>query len=220
MTDTGDGNRTVSSNILEFEIEKGLVSVKGGKRITAAGPLTYGQKLSELSVVNKAFISSADGSDLTGTFAFNEPDLVLPAGTHNADWTFTPDSSNYEPLHGSLRVTVNKAVPVITQNPSAGTAVYHPSGRLGDISLSGGEVNVPGFWVWDNTSLSLQVPGGTYTCLFIPNDGNNYEFVETQVNVTVSKAEPYVKTVCLSDSHYLRRSPLRLCAERDRAVQQ
>ena len=195
VTDTGDGNRTVSSNILEFEIEKGLVSVKGGKRITAAGPLTYGQKLSELSVVNKAFISSADGSDLTGTFAFNEPDLVLPAGTHNADWTFTPDSSNYEPLHGSLRVTVNKAVPVITQNPSAGTAVYHPSGRLGDISLSGGEVNVPGFWVWDNTSLSLQVPGGTYTCLFIPNDGNNYEFVETQVNVTVSKAEPYVKTV-------------------------
>ena len=92
-------------------------------------------------------------------------------------------------------MTVNKAVPVITQNPSAGTAVYHPSGRLGDISLSGGEVNVPGFWVWDNTSLSLQVPGGTYTCLFIPNDGNNYEFVETQVNVTVSKAEPYVKTV-------------------------
>lgn len=196
VTDTGDNNRTLSSNVLEFEIQKGIVQVKGGKRISAAGPLTYGQKLSELSVVNNAFISSADGSDLTGTFAFNEPDLVLPAGTHNAGWTFTPDdSSNYEILHGSLRVTVNKAVPVITQNPSAGAAVYHPSGRLGDVSLSGGEVSVPGFWVWDNTSLSLQVPAGTYTCLFIPNDGNNYEFVETQVNVTVSKAEPYVKTV-------------------------
>ena len=198
VKDTGDGDRIVSSNVLELDIQKGRVIVKNGNTVSAAGPLTYGQPLSELTINNAVFVSSGStgsGTELSGTFAFNTPDEILPVGTHTVGWTFTPEDENYETYSSTLKVTVNKAVPVVTDGPSAEAVVYHPQRKLGDVTLTGGEVSVPGSWQWTDAETALQVPGGTYACRFVPEDTRNYESVDAEAEVTVSRAVPSIASL-------------------------
>jgi len=214
VKDTGDNDRVVSSSVLTYTVEKQPVKVKDNKKITAKGALTYGQKLSGLQVNNASFAGGLDGKALTGTFAFEEPDKVLPAGRHEAVWSFTPDDGNYEKISGSLTMEVQKAVPEIYSGPTRIQTTYHPDLTLADAVVTDGTVrdNTPGSvyqgselkgsWEWAEPGTSLQVPGGSYTCRFVPEDAGNYEPAETTVDVSVAKAAPYIAAITAKEITY------------------
>ena len=202
VRDMGDDDRVVSSDLLTYTVSPQPIMVEDNKEITAKGTLTYGQPLSELQVNNALFIGQNDGMEIEGDFVWESPDEILTAGTHEVNWTFTPYNSNYEEKNGSLSVEVKKAVPEIKSGPEAGETSYHPNLTLADITLSGGTVKgvngdnaLDGSWKWTAEETSLKVPGGTYSCTFEPADTNNYELVETQVNVGVRKAVPFIKGI-------------------------
>ncbi len=194
VSDSGDENRTVTSEDAEFTISKDDTIIRDGKTITAVNALTYGQAVSEAGVTNADFIGNTTGESLAGAFTFDDPDEILPAGTHSVGWTFTPDDSNYEQTSGTIDVTVEKALPVI-QNAPAAEAVYHPGGKLSSIPLTGGETNTEGSWEWVSGDLIPAVPGGTYACRFVPADGDNYESAETMAELTLKKAVPYLREI-------------------------
>ena len=225
VKDTGDGDRVVSSSVLTYTVEKQPAKVKDNKQITANGALAYGQALSELQVSNASFVGGLDGKALAGDFAFTDADEILSAGRHDVSWTFTPDDDNYEEVTGSLSVEVKKAVPAIQSGPEVKKAVYHPDLTLADIALTGGKVTaggnaasgvsgsgnaaagasggeLDGSWEWTAQDTSLQVPGGTYTCRFVPDDKDNYESVETTAEVTVEKATPYIAEITAQEITY------------------
>ena len=200
VKDTGDSDRVVSSDVLTYTVQQQPVRVKDGKTITADGTLTYGQPLSALQVVNAQFVGTLDGTAQAGTFAFEDPDEIPAAGTHTVNWTFTPDNTNYAKKSGSLTAEVKKAVPAIATAPTAADKTYHPSLTLKDVALTGAKVTcdgktIEGSWKWTSESTSLKVPGGTYACRFVPSDSKNYESVETNVKVTVTKATPFIARI-------------------------
>ena len=214
VKDTGDNDRVVSSSVLSYTVEKQPVKVKDNKRITANGALTYGQKLSGLQVNNASFAGGLDGKALTGTFAFEEPDKVLPAGKHEAGWSFTPDDDNYEKISGSLSMEVIKAVPELYSGPTWIQTTYHPELTLADAVVTDGTVrdNTPGSvyqgselkgsWEWAAPDTSLQAPGDTHVCRFVPEDEDNYESVETTVDVSVAKAVPFITDITAQEITY------------------
>lgn len=82
-----------------------------------ASALTYGQALT-------ASVLSSGTASVEGTFAFNTPATVPNAGTASQAATFTPtDTTDYNPVSGSVSVTVNQAATtnllVSSRNPSA-----------------------------------------------------------------------------------------------------
>ena len=192
VTDAGDGNSTVSSEVLEYTVEPAPVQVKGGGKVSAVSALTYGQPLSELAVQGAQFVSSVTGEVVEGTFAFDDPSAVLEAGEHDASFTFTPASENYLPAKGTVKVVVDKATPQVTAVPTVEPFAYHPAKPLASHALVGGSVNVPGTWEWSDPSIIASVPGGSYECTFVPSDSDNYNQVQASVPVSVSKATPFI----------------------------
>ena len=112
VRDSGDNNRMITSEHMEYVIEPSPViqATQGGVRVTEH--LKYGQKLSEAVLSEYRFSQPHwPGDDVPGTITFDDPDAVLSVGKHTVAWTFTPDSENYKPYHGTLNVTVEEADP-------------------------------------------------------------------------------------------------------------
>uniref|UniRef100_UPI0025FDB905 MBG domain-containing protein n=1 Tax=uncultured Catenibacterium sp. TaxID=286142 RepID=UPI0025FDB905 len=79
-----------------------------------AGALTYGQKLSESKLTGgKAAYQTADGTEITGTFAWkNSSSKPTAADSQKKEYdaTFTPsDKDNYNAVDTKIALTVNKA---------------------------------------------------------------------------------------------------------------
>ena len=112
VRDSGDNNRTITSEHMEYVIEPSPViqATQGGVRVMEH--LKYGQKLSEAVLSEYRFSQPHwPGDDVPGTITFDDPDAVLSVGKHTVAWTFTPDSENYKPYKGTLSVTVEEADP-------------------------------------------------------------------------------------------------------------
>ncbi len=90
-------------------IRKAAASQKAGS--VTAGTLEAGKPLSS-STLNGSF-TGVNGETLAGTLSWKNPNATFEAGTHTAAWVFTPSSSNYASLEGSVGITVvKKDVPV------------------------------------------------------------------------------------------------------------
>ena len=77
-------------------------------KITAS-KITYGQALSD-STITGTMQDPNTRKEVTGTFTWDTPTEKLKAGSHNAEWTFTPDESyggKYTTNTGTATVTVN-----------------------------------------------------------------------------------------------------------------
>ncbi|MBQ9014827.1 MAG: hypothetical protein IJ109_01785 [Firmicutes bacterium] len=202
VTDPGDNNNTVTSELLKYEVTPAEPQIKGGKEITAAGELIYGQKLEELKVNNAVFVGIDGRTELQGTFALEDPERILDAGTHAVKWSFHPNSSNYAPVEGSLEVTVQKAVPAVEAAPEAPAFAYHPVVTLGERELAGGKASVEGTWAWADPQTVPEVPGGNFQCVFQPLDDRNYSSVTAETAVTVTKAVPMIGDISASEITY------------------
>lgn len=71
-----------------------------------ASEITYGQPLNASTITGK-MKDPTTGEEVPGTFTWTDGTLMFNAGSHKAEWTFTPDAPEYATATGKVRVTVN-----------------------------------------------------------------------------------------------------------------
>lgn len=170
--------------------------------------LTYGEPVSKLQFNSVTFVEQGTDQTVAGTLKWDDPDAVLDAGAQSVTWIFTPDNDEYQSETGTLTITVNRAAPQVEKVPVPGAYVYHPSNTLASdkakaVLNAGAKVQgvvtgvqgrtVAGSWSWKEQSEVPNAGTHTYTAVFTPTDGANYETVEKPVTLTVEKAYVSIK---------------------------
>lgn len=166
---------------------------EGTEIILQNDTLTYGETLSVLEFQSAEFVDE-EGNVVTGTIEWKNPQMVPNAGTTSAAWIFTPDDITCVSLEGIVSITVNKAVPAITEVPVVESRIYHPTRALMDSELLGGTADMEGTWSWQTAGIVPVVDNNGYEAVFTPNDAANYETVIKTIDVKVTKATPYIQT--------------------------
>ena len=151
-----------------------------------ASAITYGQTLADSTL-------SGGEASVAGSFDWTTPATAPAAGTADQSVTFTPtDADNYETVVFDVSVTVGKAIPTITTEPTASAITYGQT--LADSTLSGGEASVAGAFDWTTPATAPDVGTADQSVTFTPTDADNYEAVVFDVSVTVGKATPTITT--------------------------
>ena len=154
-----------------------------------AGALTYGQKLSESKLTGgKAAYQTADGAEITGTFAWkNSSSRPTAADSQKTEYdvTFTPsDKDNYNAVDTKLALTVNKAAQAPNM-PQAEMAPAHSTKKVGDITLPDG-------WSWQEDDKDTALVDGvavTANAFYTGTDKGNYETESVSITITRSECE-------------------------------
>jgi hypothetical protein len=147
-----------------------------------ASSITSGQTLASSTL-------SGGNASVAGSFAFTTPSTVPAVGTTTHSVTFTPtDSGNYTTATTSVSVTVEKATPTITTQPTASSIT---SGQtLASSTLSGGNASVAGSFAFTTPSTVPAVGTTTHSVTFTPTDSGNYNTLTANVSITVNDASP------------------------------
>ena len=189
-------------------IDKTVVSEKSGSEVAISGSnaLTYGQKLSELTLNTEmaVFVERNTDTVVTGKLTWKNPDEIPVAGTTTATWVFIPENSaEYAELEGTVAISVAKAVPALTA-PTVMPAAYNRTATLENaFTLTGGnakhtiggvETEVAGSFCWQNGETSPTVDNKGYIVVFTPADSTNYECATVTATVTITKATPTIST--------------------------
>lgn len=95
--------------------DKKVIAEKEGAKVALTGSkkLTYGQKLSHLTLNTDTakFVADGTGEEVEGTLTWEKPDEVLDAGTTTAKWIFTPkDTDTYTTCTGMVTIQVAQKV--------------------------------------------------------------------------------------------------------------
>ncbi len=174
----------------DYNPVSGSVSVTVGKAtpsITAwpaASGISYGQTLASSTL-------SGGTASVAGSFAWTTPATAPGAGTQSERVTFTPaDATDYNPVSGSVSVTVSKATPSITAWPAASGISYGQT--LASSTLSGGTASVAGSFAWTTPTTAPGAGTQLESVTFTPSDATDYNPVTGSVSVTVSKATPSI----------------------------
>ena len=154
-----------------------------------AGALTYGQKLSDSTLTGgKAAYQTADGTEITGTFAWkNSSSTPTAADSQKTEYdvTFTPsDKDNYNAVDTKLALTVNKAAQAPNM-PQAAMAPAHSTKKVGDITLPDG-------WSWQEADKDTALADGvavTANAIYTGTDKGNYETESVSITITRSECE-------------------------------
>ena len=154
-----------------------------------AGALTYGQNLSDSTLTGgKAAYQTADGTEITGTFAWkNSSSRPTAADSQKTEYdvTFTPsDKDNYNAVDTKLTITVNKAAQAPNM-PQAEMAPAHSKKKVGDITLPDG-------WNWQEADKDTALADGvavTATAVYTGADKGNYETESVSITITRSECD-------------------------------
>lgn len=154
-----------------------------------AGALIYGQKLSDSKLTGgKAAYQTADGTEITGTFAWkNSSSRPTAADSQKTEYdvTFTPsDKDNYNAVDTKLTITVNKAAQAPNM-PQAEMAPAHSTKKVGDITLPDG-------WTWQEDDKDTALADGvavTANAIYTGTDKGNYETESVSITITRSECE-------------------------------
>jgi hypothetical protein len=152
-----------------------------------ASAITFGQKLSDSSL-------SGGTSSVSGVFEFTDPNVKPGTGISSQSVTFTPnDSINYSSTTINISVTVNKATPSITNNPTANAITYGQ--KLSETTLNNGSASVPGTFAFSNPNTVPSAGSTSQSVTFSPTDSTNYNTATTDITVTVNKAAPAISSI-------------------------
>ena len=154
-----------------------------------AGALTYGQKLSDSTLTGgKAAYQTADGTEITGTFAWkNSSSKPTAADSQKTEYdvVFTPsDTDNYNAVDMKIILTVNKAAKAPNM-PEAAMAPAHSTKKVGDIILPEG-------WSWQEADKDTALTDGvavTANAFYTGTDKGNYETESVSITITRSECE-------------------------------
>ena len=105
---TGADNYEDYTITVTLTVEAKLTPSPEGALTLSPAEITYGEKLGAIAISGTM---QADGRTVAGTFTWQEPDMVLDAGTHaGAAWKFMPDDTKtYVEATGTVTVQVNRA---------------------------------------------------------------------------------------------------------------
>ena len=144
-----------------------------------------------LNGTDGTWIVGGTETSVAGSWSWKTDTTVPIVNNRGYVAVFTPaDSNNHNPVEKTVTVTVAKATPVITENPTASAITYKES--LKDSTLSGGKVNTTGSFVWvtPDTNPTVADSGKTmYEVVFTPSDSANWNTATTTVTLTVNKAQ-------------------------------
>ena len=195
-------NYNVARYVLTIKItDKKLVTLKSGNTVSVNGSnaLTYGDKLSKLSLSSATFVEADTSTEVKGTLKWADPDCIPTAGTTQAGWVFKPDDSkHYEELTGTAAITVAKATPAVVTVPTVAEREYNPAVALADSDMTGGSVTgadgneLAGTWNFTGTIIIPTVNNKGYQAVFTPDDTDNYNTVTRTITVKVTKATPVI----------------------------
>ena len=191
-------NYNVARYVLTIKItDKKLVTLKSGNTVSVNGSnaLTYGDKLSKLSLSSATFVEADTNTEVKGTLEWADPDCIPTAGMTQAGWVFKPaDSDHYEQLTGTAAITVARATPAVVTVPAVAEREYNPAVALADSDMTGGSVtgadgnSLAGTWSFTGTNIIPTVNNKGYQAVFTPDDTNNYSTVTRTITVKVTKA--------------------------------
>ena len=133
---------TGADNYLDYTI---TVTVTVDSRIVPTGQptltpaaITYGQPLRTIALSG----ALRDGDAVVeGTFVWNTPDVILPAGSQTAEWTFTPSGSRYATTSGTVSVTVREAALTDVSVRQDGTLTYNGASQSAQVIASAATVD-------------------------------------------------------------------------------
>ena len=156
-----------------------LTVTRGTPVITWVAPekITYGVALSDQQLNATA--------SLPGTFVYKPGQgAVLVAGEHTPSLVFTPENlSDYSPAEAAVRLTVDKANPVISWSAPEPINDVTP---LGPAQLNA-SASVPGTFAYNPAAGEQLKPGAhTLSVIFTPADNLNYTQAQATVSLTVA----------------------------------
>ena len=133
---------TGADNYLDYTI---TVTVTVDSRIVPTGQptltpaaITYGQPLRTIALSG----ALRDGDTVVeGTFVWNTPDAILPAGSQTAEWTFTPSGSRYATTSGTASVTVREAALTDVSVRQDGALTYNGVSQSAQVIASAATVD-------------------------------------------------------------------------------
>lgn len=187
---------TGADNYLDYTI---TVTVTVDSRIVPTGQptltpaaITYGQPLRTIELSG----ALRDGDTVVeGTFVWNTPDVILPAGSQTAEWTFTPSGSRYATTSGTASVTVREAALTDVSVRQDGTLTYDGTAQTARVTTSA--TTVDGSAIAFTYSLAKDgaygdaVPAltdvGTHT-VWYKAEAANHETVTGSFTITIGKA--------------------------------
>lgn len=185
----------VTDNYEDFTLE---INVFAKNRIIpvinapSASDLTYGQTLADSTLtVTGAMKCPLTGAELTGTFAWKNPDTIPNAGDYEAEWIFTPDASyggEYVNVTGKVTVKVSKADLTFTA-PTANAPTYNGNEQalLTAGTATGGtmlyRLGTTGEFI---ASIPTGKDAGSYTVYYkVTGDSNHNDTAEQPITVTI-----------------------------------
>lgn len=173
-TKEADNVYNETSVTISVTVAKAVPGIQSDPSVIGAN---VGEMLSALSLTNLTAYG-ADGSALSGSFAWENPQTVVQAaGKFKA--IFTPDDESYETVTCDVQVSLDTARPVITSvkaTPSANGAKLEAAAEAGtplsyQWQVKGSWIDIPGATaaVFDYTGLSADTE---YTVRVIVTDAN------------------------------------------------
>ena len=138
------------------------------------------------------------GKSIPGSWSWGDDSIVPAVDVKDYEVLFTPDDqAHYNQVRGTIQVNVSKADVDVVELPSASGITYGDD--LAKSVISGGTVyfngidvvKVPGTFAWKDSSIKPVVADSNktlYDVVFTPADSVNYNSVETQITISVSKA--------------------------------
>ena len=131
---------TGADNYLDYTITVTVDSriVPTGQPTLTPAAITYGQPLRTIALSG----ALRDGDTVVeGTFVWNTPDVILPAGSQAAEWTFTPSGSRYATTSGTASVTVREAVLTDVSVRQDGALTYNGASQSAQVIASAATVD-------------------------------------------------------------------------------
>ncbi len=138
------------------------------------------------------------GKSIPGSWSWVDDSIVPAVDVADYEVVFTPDDqAHYNQVRGIIQVNVSKADVNVVDLPKASGITYGDD--LAKSVISGGTVyfngidvvKVPGTFAWKDSSIKPAVADSNktlYDVVFTPTDSVNYNSVETQITISVSKA--------------------------------
>lgn len=173
---------------LIYDIEDVVINIEVKKQVSNIfvdnKEFTYDGTIKQITISDVT-----TNSDGLVTFENNEN---INVGTYDVIVKVN-ESKNYLENSITVKVTINKANPIITNIPT--TSVGYERRSLEDIELLNGTSNVDGEFRWVNQYQELIVGVNTYKAVFVPTNSSNYNQVEFDVVVDTISIEETLRRV-------------------------
>ena len=168
--------------------------------------LSYDKELLGAAAKSRGVVTGIDGKQINGEWKFKDQTVKLSVGTSSQEIYFEPESTDYNEVTAFVNVTVVKAIPYISEQPTAtythGDCLYNQQpvggkaicgdGKGGEPGETGTTTNVPGTFTWKSASGQLTHTGDNgkeFEYIFTPRDATSYETVTGKTTITVNQAQ-------------------------------